>query len=164
MANTELAPVVYGRLSDEQLTGILDEASLAAVFKEANVSGVSVSDYGNGFKVLPTSEKGRLCGVPFWIVEGQINMGDDGPFASLAIFTKPGEKLVINDGSTGVMADFERIVNLRHKEGTANPNMGIFVEGGLSRSDYYVAKDGKIYKQKPEGIETTSATTFYLAN
>lgn len=162
MATQEI--VTTNRFTDEQLAGIKEYADVEALFKAAGVNVVKVSDYGTGFEILDTKDKGRLVGVPFVIIEGYVNQGEQGDFVSLAVITKTGEKLIINDGSSGICAQFVMMVNQRTAKGDVNPHMGIGVENGLTESKYYYnEKTQEKRRVKPDGDEWKPASTFYLS-
>ncbi len=104
------------------------------------------SDFGTGFNLLDKNEKGRLVGVPFIILDWNFNEGDFGDFVSLRVITQANERLVLNDGSTGIRDQMREIAE-------SGETRAIYVKKGLRRSDYeYTDKDGT---KKP-------ATTFYL--
>lgn len=167
MSNTNNAPVVTvdqnGEIventprrtyDDDTLRGIGDyKAALALAAQTAGTELESTTDYGNGFAVLPTDEKGRLEKVPFVILEWDFHDGDKGRFVSALIVTKSGEKLILNDGSTGILRQLTRITESRVSRGVANPQASLTVPGGLRRSDYTTAVNGSL----------TDATTFYLS-
>lgn len=99
---------------------------------------------GNGFVVLPTANKVQLVGVNFAIVTWRFAEGDNGDFASMLVITDKGDKLIVNDGSSGIF---------RQLQGLGRPRP-LLVPGGLrvSEYDYTDERTGK----------TSKAQTFYL--
>lgn len=103
------------------------------------------SELGDGFSVLPTSEKPKLVGVPFLILDWNINEGQNGEFASVRLITSNNQRLIINDGSTGICRQLQELAS-------KGESRAILCRHGLRRSDYTTNVDGK----------EISATTFYL--
>jgi hypothetical protein len=97
--------------------------------------------------VLDSKEKGRLVGVPFFLLNWRQNEGDFGSFWSLIIVTKADEKLVLNDGSTGIGAQMDAIAE-------SGNTKAIYVKKGL-RVSKYEYEDPKTHERKP-------AATYYL--
>lgn len=107
---------------------------------------ISSTDLGSGWSVLPTAEKSRLVGVPIIVLDWTFNEGDNGEFVSARVITKANERLVLNDGSTGVCAQLRE---LEMREETR----AVYCKRGLRVSEYdYTDKDGQ---KRP-------AKTFYL--
>lgn len=104
-------------------------------------------EFGTGYAVLGKDEKGRLAGVPFIIQDWTMNEGDFGSFVSLTILTQSNERLILNDGSTGIAKQMEEI-------SASGNTKAIYVKKGLRRSDYEYT-DPKDGSKKP-------ATTYYL--
>ena len=150
---------VKSALTDDALAAIVDFDSAAKVFNDTGVVAEAISDYGTGFALL--TDKNRLVGTPFIIVEWRFNDGDyendngeKTQFASAAVVTKNGEKWVLNDGGSGICAQLASITKRRQEKGHATPQNGLLVPAGLTRSDYtYTDEKGK----------NTPATTFYLS-
>src|SRR5215469_10341469 len=76
-----------------------DELALAIGVK-TDVLTKDISEYGTGYSVL--NNKDRLIDVPFIILDYRFNLGDQGTFVSMNVMTKGNEKLIVNDGSTGI--------------------------------------------------------------
>lgn len=114
----------------------------------------SFDDYGTGFEII--DDKDRLVGNPFVVVEWRFTKSKEygGEFVSMAIVTKSGEKLIVNDGSTGVCAQMRRVTDERVKSGRRAPQTGLMVSRGLRRSDYTYTDD--------KGNQI-AAKTYYLA-
>ena len=147
------APTVF---TDNILATMTDFNSAVEIFQTAGVSVESFDDYGTGFKV---TEKERLIGVPMVLVEWRFNAGKYGEnFVSVAAVTKHGDKVIFNDGSTGIRAQLEMVTEQRIGKSHPTPQAGLLVENGLTRSDYEV----DLPNAKGE-IVPTPASTFYLA-
>ena len=153
------APSVNGPGSEMALVGSsvqpnvipesFDEA--VALLREA---GHAVEEYESS--PWHPVEKARLVGVPFIIMGWRFNQGDKGVFVSLTAVTKlpvldqqgnPRTRVVINDGGTGIRAQWEAEVY----SGRAKP--GKVVSAGLRVSNYEYTND--------KG-ETESASTYYF--
>jgi len=119
--------------------------------------------YGTGFIVL--SDKSRLEGVSFVIVEWRFSdgkYGEESEFASLVVVTEPGEKFIVNDGSTGIKDQLKKVTQMRVERGASpeQAHRGLLVRGGLNKSEYeYESTNAKTGK-----TEMLPATTYYLAN
>lgn len=157
--------------TDDQLRGITsfdDAVSLAA---EQHGAVVAASDeLGNGFAVLDDESKGRIVGVPLMLLEWSFNAGDYGEdFVSIravAFFDGRGiEKVVINDGGTGIRQQLKDYQDRTGKTG------GMIVKNGLRESQYPTyPKDWPVQELRnkpiPKGVDIPSnagkASTFYL--
>lgn len=152
MADTKAKELA--KISDEEtLAGI---TSLDDAFKALASAGINVTEakeLGTGFQIL--KEKDQLVGVPFLVLMMQFNSSDkfdkDGEFVSLHVITEKGDKWIVNDGSTGIMAQCQRYAKAGH-------SAGLIFREGLTRSDYTktVTVDGK--------EKEISATTYYLSS
>lgn len=142
-----------GRTFDDDVLKSI--SSLQDAFNVLNAAGIvseSMDDYGNGFEVL--EDKNLLIKKPFAILEWRFSVGDMGEFVSATCVTEKGDKLIINDGSTGILRQLRTITKTREKLGVANVQAGLICKRGLRRSDYQYT-DGK--------GESRPATTYYLA-
>ena len=126
------------RLSDEALAGITSYEDAVRAINEAGGKIESAADYGNGFAVV---EKETLIGIPLLLIEWRFNEGDNGDFVSVEALTKNGEKVVFNDGSTGLRDQLHLITTRREEAGVASPQMGLLCPTGLT---------AKTYKRKDE--------------
>lgn len=145
----------FSRVFDDDALGAIDSFDSAYnALTDVGAVPVSVTDYGNGFSVVDNKE--RLVGVPFLILEARFNESDmsDEPFVSLTAVTKNNEKVIINDGSTGIRAQMQRIIARRTAQGHAAPHAGILVPTGLTVSRYMYTDE--------KGAERP-ATTYYLS-
>lgn len=147
-ASTAVAVAAKDPLAAYRNEGIPKDFDFDAIGQElAEADGIiSSTELGSGWAVLATTEKGRLVGVPLIVLDWTFNDGDNGEFVSARVITKPGERLVINDGSTGIC---QQLRELEMREETR----AIFCKRGLRVSEYdYTDKDGT---KRP-------AKTFYL--
>jgi hypothetical protein len=148
-------------LSDDFLADIHTFEDAFSAMETAGYTAEDWADYGTGFEVLDSNGKARLVGVPFAILEWRFNDGDMGTFVSCMLVTKANEKLVMNDGSTGIRDQLAQVTRKRVEKGHPEPQKGPFyVRQGLSRSDYKV----EIPDTKTGEMVSIPATTFYLAN
>lgn len=158
MTETTLPARRAALIGDQQLADIHSWDDLGRLINANNVTLESLADYGSG--VIVASDKDKLLGVPFVIVSYAFHEGDMGPFVSATIVTKnpvvidgsDASKLVVNDGSTGILSQLLAIEAKRVERGVdLNP---IYCRGGLRKSVYdYTDEKGKVSK----------ATTYYLA-
>jgi len=120
--------------------------------------GLTVSDvteYGTGFEVC--EDKRQLVRVPFIVLDWRFSEGDHGRFVSMTVVTRDGRKLIINDGSTGIRQQMEKITEDRLKrfEGDlTKAHAGLAVPKGLRVSEY-------VYVDRETG-KAKDATTYYL--
>lgn len=113
-------------------------------------------EIGTGFTVLPTTQKDRLVGVRFIIMSVDFSQGENGMFASMMIVTETGERLIVNDGSTGIYAQLDEwAVRL-----PAGKVLGGLLVRGL-RVSRYQRTDDKGNKMFKDGTPLM-AETFYL--
>jgi len=145
------------RFSNES---VFDDAALAAIgsfddaWAAANAFGMDTFDeYGTGFSIV--DDKRRLIGVPFVALEWRFNPGKFGTFVSVAIVTETGDKLILNDGSSGIREQLEMVTQQRINKGHPHPQAALAVKGGLRVSDYDY-DDGAGHM--------IPASTFYLAS
>jgi len=113
-------------------------------------------DYGTGFVVLPTAEKRRLCGVPFVIIEWAFTSGKNGEFVSAYVVTKTGEKLIVNDGSTGMRDQLRKVADMRLSKGFSELGAmtNLFCARGLKESTYPYTD--------PKTGEVSEGVTYYI--
>lgn len=156
-------------------------ATLTDLANAFNLDGVNVlDDEGDGvFNTELIEDKDFLRDLPFLITRWRFNSsdkykdaetGEDGIFVSVEIAYQmnpqsPVQTGVFNDGSTGILAQLQKITQSREenlaKNGTGNdPHAGRFVRHGLRRSDYQ-RDTGKVNPKTQQPI-LEAATTFYL--
>lgn len=109
------------------------------------------ADYGDGFSVV--KDKNTLAGKPFVIMHWAFKEGTFGAFVICQIVTESGEKLVLMDGSTGILEQLQNVTEARKRNGLANGQFGLIVRNGLRVSNYTYESEGKI----------VPASTWYLA-
>lgn len=128
---------VQNRFLDDDLRAITSFDDAVKLLGDTPIT--DSADLGNGFTVLRKNDKRRLVGVPFLILSVDFLPGDFGKdFASMMIVTKGGEKLIVNDGSTGIA---DQLLQLRAR--INGPMRGIVCKHGLRVSDYeYEDTDG----------------------
>jgi hypothetical protein len=127
---------------------LADINSFADVLKHTG-NVVNISDVlGNGFSVV--DDKTALIGVEFVVVKYAEHKSETtgGLFATMHVITSKNEKLIVNDGSTGICAQLRE---LAEKQGTVCP---LYVPRGLRVSNF-------TYKDEKTGAEKKAAT-FYL--
>lgn len=159
MVSTEIAKPNNSAtvFTDDTLATMTDFNSVKAIFDSAQVAIESFDEYGTGFKVV---EKDTLIGVPMILVEWRFNNGKYGEvFVSVAAVTKHNEKVIFNDGSTGIRQQLQTVTRQRTEKQHSTPQAGLLVENGLTRSDYEV----DLPDPKTGELKATPASTYYLA-
>lgn len=137
---------------DEELAGIKTAEEALALVREV-FGGITPAEevLGNGFSILDSDKKGQLVGVPLLLVEWRFNDGEQGKFVSInAVAIQEGgniRKLIVNDGSTGLM---EQLAAYTNRTGLFG---GLLVKKGLKESRY---------KFTDENGDKKDASTFYL--
>ena len=147
-------------IDDGMLRNISSWDDLGTIVAEQKIPVENLTAYGTG--VIVCDDKNRLLGVPFIIVAYAFHDGDNGEFVSAVAVTKTPLtinsqetcKVVINDGSTGILAQIRAIETERVESGS-DVIQPLYCPAGLRKStyDYEDPATGKVNK----------ATTFYLA-
>lgn len=123
--------------------------SISDVLAAAGGSVTVITDVlGDGFSVL--EDKTELLDTEFVVIEYSVHESEQngGEFSTLHVITAHNEKLIVNDGSTGI---HEQCQALLKKTGKVAP---LHVPRGLRVSNYtFTGDDGKPKK----------ASTFYLS-
>lgn len=108
-------------------------------------------------------DKETLVEVPFAIVNIRFYKGTFGDACAVMAITEVGDKIVFNDGSSGIFAQCESMVKRVGRRG------GFMCPNGLRASSYtYVPKDldgnSLVGTIAPDGTtyEETPATTYYI--
>lgn len=124
----------------------------------AEAIGTIVEFEGSPYEVV---DKETLLGKPFLIVDIRLNTsGEYGEFVSICALTEANDRIVFNDGSTGILAQAKDLLG----QGLV---AGVVVKRGLRKSEYTYQEtdfdgkpviDPKTGKEKPP----TPATTYYL--
>jgi hypothetical protein len=144
--NAELAS--RDTFTDDELRNVESFADLAKLMQDKEVQSTDVSTVlGDGFTLLSTAEKRQLIKVPLAVVSWTFAQGDNGEFVSLRVITKTNQKVIINDGSTGIRDQVKDLVQRGIKP-------VVWVAKGLRVSEYD-------YEDEKTG-EMKRAQTFYL--
>jgi len=154
------SPTLFG---DEALTGITSWNDAAVLLDSAGIPAESMADYGTGFSVV---DKARLIGVDLMILQWRFNEGDyEKGFVSVEAVTRNGEKVIFNDGSTGIRDQLHTVTAQRLAAGHPHPQAGLTVLGGLTCSNYYYNEDTAERSTKArEGKGWIPASSYYLAS
>lgn len=96
------------------------------------------------------SDKMVLVGLPFVIVKWNFYQGDVGEFVSAWVLTKTNDRLIMNDGSTGIYAQLRALTD------ATGQDSGLICRHGLRVSEYDWTK--------PDGTVGGRAKTFYIDN
>lgn len=139
--------------SDDVLRGIttIEEAMALVAETYGGITHVDELELGNGFRLLG-EDKDRLIGVPFVILTFGFNEGDFGEFASVLLVTDRSDRIILNDGSTGI---YEQLLDILKNSGKTG---GIFFPHGLRKSTYDTCKEcGR--PRKPSATECTCGDT-----
>lgn len=162
--STALATAFRKEFADADLAAFVTYDDVVSALATREIPLESVADYGTGFVLV---DKSNLVGVPFLIVQWRFNKGEYAEeFASVEAITKHNDKVIFNDGSTGVRDQLRDITNRRAKAGHPSPTAGLLVTGGLSRTSYFYNENtGEVVSVKPDGAgkEWKPASTYYLA-
>ncbi len=149
--------VARRRFSNDDLRSITDFKSAANLaLQRGPVIDIS-AEFGSGFDVLPTDQKGTLVGVEFVVLEWHFSEGDNGEFVSAIIVTADGRKLILNDGGTGICAQFRALTD-------RDIDNALYVKRGLRASVFYYTGSGDdivVYKDAAPGRKR--GVTYYLA-
>ena len=153
---TEIATKQTPYYAETELAAIKSFDDALAMFNETE-RGEDFADYGSGFEVLETSSKSRLIGVPFIALDWFFRSGDNGDYVVAHIVTKAGEKLVLTDGSTGILKQLRRVTDARVMRGWSDveARANLICRSGLTESAYQ-------YADEKTG-ELRNATTYYIA-
>ena len=149
--------------NDENLAAITGFKHAAEMLLAAGVPVESISDYGTGFKLTDSK---KLVGIPLLILQWRFNAGAFGPdgFVSVEAVTKHDEKVIFNDGSTGIRDKLKQVTADREKKGQSHTQAGLIVENGLTASEFfYNDQTGEISRVAMSGDEWKPATTYYLS-
>lgn len=152
VAKNDAAEANKAIVSDEAWGNLSSIGDAMKYLSELGAVPESIADYGSGLTVV--EDKDTLVKRAFFIVEWSFREGDHGDYVSALIITGAGEKLVLNDGSTGIRDQLRAVTNKRVADGKPFPQQGIAVPNGL-RASHYTYTDEK-GEQKP-------ATTYYLS-
>jgi len=148
--------------TDETLAAIQSFEDAMRLARDNGIPSESMADYGTGFKVV---DKESLVGTDFLILEWRFNEGDyEGDFVSVTAVTKHNEKVIFNDGSTGVCAQLNMVTAQRKEKKHPTPQAFLGVPGGLTVSQYWRNTETGEISRKPQGKGWEPAKTYYLAS
>jgi hypothetical protein len=143
--------------TDDDALSIKSWSDISTLMDQYDYQAVLADEIlGDGFQIMSTDDKMRLCGVPMHILDWTFHDGNLGGFVSARVIVKVGtedtaiQKYRIADGSTGVYKDLQKVTQ---KLGRAH---SLSVRRGLRVSEYEVEIDTK------DGPKTIPAKTFYL--
>lgn len=150
--------------TEDKRRDVLDDANLAAIgtladalsmLADAGINADDFKDYGNGFTIC--KDKRTLLGKPLVVIQWRFSKGKyDDDFVSAALITESGEKVILNDGSTGIREQLRTVTKRRLSAGASESaaHAGLTVRNGLTVSEYtYTNEKG----------EETPAQTYYFA-
>jgi len=148
---------------DEALTNIVGWNDAAILLDSVGVPAESMADYGTGFAVV---DKSRLIGVDLLLLQWRFNEGDyEKGFVSVEAVTRTNEKVIFNDGSTGIRDQLQTVTAQRLAAGHPHPQAGLTVPGGLTKSAYFYNEDtGERSTKAREGKGWIPASSYYLAS
>lgn len=127
------------------ITSFEDAVKLAAdVWGGVTAAGEHI---GNGFSVVPKDQKSRLIGVGFIILAMKFHEGDFGEYVSMLIVTANNDRLILNDGSTGIYYQARDLVDTTGRSG------GIHVSDGLRLSEYDTCAGPNCGIPRPTNVE-----------
>lgn len=162
--NTELT--TNRTFSDDTLREIksFEDAMRVAAEHFGGVTTADELELGNGFKLLG-DDKDRLIGMPFVLLTFAFNEGDWGEFASALLVTDRDDRIILNDGSSGI---YEQLLDIMKN---SNKTGGLFFSRGLRKSTYDTCK-GCGRPRKPstdvcpvcqdDSEQRSSGKTYYL--
>lgn len=101
-------------------------------------------ELGTGFVLL--TDKGKLDGQEFVIIQWRFSAGDFGGFVSAALVTKTGDKYIINDGSAGICAQLMQFSQEHQRFG------GVKVPNGIRSSEYDTCAECGRPRSKDEAV------------
>jgi hypothetical protein len=157
---TEVAIIPQDRFNVAKLADLELPESYDQMLALLNESGIEID---NAAGVLadewPLLEKKVLVNVPLilatWVVSEPGKGDNGGQYIVCRGMTKDGRRFRFADGSTGIFKQLVGLTKQRVQDGSATPNAGLLVNGGLTVSEYdYTDEKGKV----------TKAQTYYLSN
>lgn len=153
MAKTTDAVSVSDAVAGIDFSQVRSMDDALAMLNAAGIIAENITEYGDGFILLPSEEKHTLKNVPFIVLDGgsRTDAATGRDYFSFRIVTNDGRKLIVNDGSAGLARQASEIIA---KRGSLS---GLVVLGGLSGGEYTTTIDG------PKGPEVVKASTFYFA-
>jgi hypothetical protein len=149
-------------LDDATLTKIQSFDDALKALDNAGATPELSTDYGTGFVVV---NKETLLGVDMILIQWRFSVGEYGKdFVSVEAVTRRNEKVVFNDGSTGICAQLANVTASREERKHSTPQAGLMVPGGLTVSNFfYNGKTEETSKVAQSGEGWGPATVYYLA-
>ncbi len=148
--------------TDEQLASITSMRDAAQLLDAAGVTAESIDDYGTGFRVVDAAE---LVGMEFLILAWRFNPGAYGKsFVSFEAVTVRGDKVIINDGGTGICDQLMEVTRKRTERKHPHPQAGLHVPRGIATSSYWYDPDDPTHKSKTPEQGWAHAATNYLSS
>lgn len=125
--------VANASFTEDQLRDIVDfDAAVKAVESRGGTVANIADELGDGFSKV--EDKDLLVGIPFMILDFRFNESEYGDqYVTVSCMTKANEKLIFNDGSSGVR---DQLFNLKDR-----PNRTFLVPHGLRKSQYDICAD-----------------------
>lgn len=161
---TETSISIPTGFHDDDLGAIATWQDAVALLAREGVAVDTVSDYGHGFTLV--KEKDLLIGKPMLLLEWSFNVSKehlvrntDGTvsgreFVSVYAVLQTGQKIIINDGGTGIYAQLRKVSDTRVANKHSHPFQGLAVAEGLTVSEYP-------YEDEKGNVST--ARTYYLS-
>ena len=170
---TDLAPT-GGHSSFLERYGATDltkakDASFKDLEVEFGDEAFDAADLGEGFTVISSADKKKLVGLPFFILGWRRNAnGRNGEFVSVKILTRTDERVIFNDGSTGInkqLSDMEKDDAMEfstNERGEFVPAKPIICRKGLRVSEYDVEDESGNKITDPATGKVMTGRTFYI--
>lgn len=151
--------------SNDELRSINNAEDIATLLGGQIVN--AADEMGNGFSIMESEQKDRLCGVPIVLLSATVNIGDHGLFISayVAEMNKQGQvvgKWIVNDGSmkSGMGQQVKEYID------TKGALRGLFFPNGLRRSEYTFCSTcnsvGGNHADDCKDPKSSPAATYYL--
>lgn len=154
--------VIPNRFSDTELAEITSIADVNALFQQYGISAETIANYGTGFAVV---DKATLVNKRLMILEWHFYDSDkgSGDMCTVHAFTAEGDKVIFNDGSSGVREQLRNVMNVRVKNGVpeANACRALIANNGLMARTYQRRDDNN--ELMFEDGKPVTATTYYIS-
>lgn len=147
----------YNKMTFEDLAAIASfEDALRIAGEDGSLIGAEA--LGDGFRI--ETDKEKLVGVTFVVVDWDygknVTMGEK--FIIIRLVTQDGRKLIITDGSTGIMRQLEMLFQV-----SKGKLRRVLCNGGLRASQYWIAEEmGVGIVQADYAGKKKLATTYYI--
>jgi len=149
--------VVPQRFSTEQLAGVKSFEDAVRLAAQQHDGLVDSLELGDGFRIC--DDKDKLVGKHFVIMEweyGKHLQYGLSKFVIVRLVTAQNEKVIITDGSTGIMRQLETMKEVEGRLG------GINCQEGLRVSEYGL-NDAQEIVEIGAADQTSKGRTFYIA-